>query len=373
MTSLAQARRKLERQKNIKLLASIVDWTVALYIVIPGAIIGFFLYKDFATHVQTLWVAQVPLTIWIVLLFFATRMPTIRTYLQRADRLFLIQDSGQMIQLKQAGFTWSLTKHLCRMIICLALLAPIFIHVHHLTILDFFMYLLLLFTASFGNALVHLRIQSKWLQFCMSVVVWLAGIALFLYVPTVGTALICTILVIFSLMYYQRHYVLDIKHFEQLMELDQVEFYKWQSAIFNMAPELRSQLAPKTKKPRLLWKNSQRMFSRSDYFVEEFVCKSILRNSQYRWGYLRFLLTGLGLILAVPTWTKFVLLALLFVAIRTYMQSIVQQTFEHKIWTIFQVSEEQMQRARVRLTKGFVDFPMLFVFVILVVYVLGYS
>lgn len=368
MTNLVQVRRKLERQKNIKLLASIVDWTVALYMVLPGVIIGFFLYKDFATHVQTLWVAHVPLIMWIVLLFFVTRMPTIRTYLQRADRLFLIQDSKQMIQLKQAGFTWTLTKHLCRIVVYLALLAPIFIKVHHLTIPDFLLYLLLLFTTSFGNALVHLRIQSKWLQLCLSVVIWITGIALFLYAPPVGTVLICTILVIFNLMYYQRHYVLDMKHYEQLVELDQGEFYKWQSTIFKTAPELRSQLAPKMKIPRILWKNSQRMFSHADYFIEELVCKTMLRNSQYKWGYLRFLLTGLGLILVVPGWAKFVLLALLFVALRTYMRSIMQETFEHKIWAIFQVAEEQKQRAIAKLIKGFVDLPLLFICIMLVIY-----
>ncbi|KOS68154.1 hypothetical protein AEA09_06020 [Lysinibacillus contaminans] len=373
MVNLFQTRRKLERQNNVKLLASIVDWTIALYMILPGAIIGFFLYKDFVTDVETLWVAQVPLVIWMVLLFFITSMPTIRTYLQRADRLFLIQDSRQMTQLKRAGFTWTLTKHLCRIVFFLALLVPIFIKVHHLTTLDLLIYLLLFFTASFCKNLVHLRIQIKWQQFCISFVVWVAGIALFLYVSPVVIALICMVLCIVNYMYYERHFVQSMKHFDQLVELDQVEFYKWQSTIFNTAPELRSMLAPKMKKPRFLWTNSKRMFSHSDYFIEELLCKTMLRQSQYKWGYLRLLFTGIGFIIVVPVWVKFVLLILLFFGLRTYMKSILQQTFEHKVWTIFQVSEEQMQRARTRLLKGFVDFPILIVFVMVVVYLTGYS
>ncbi|MFJ7735593.1 ABC transporter permease [Lysinibacillus sp. NPDC097287] len=373
MSNLFHARRKLERHNNFKLITSVIDWTVALYFVVPAAIISFFLYKDFATYVETLWVAQVPLIIWIMLLLLFTGMPTIRTYLQRADRLFLIQDSKQMIQLKRAGFTWTLTKHLCRIGVYLALLAPIFIKVHHLTILDLLSYLLLLFTASFYNALVNLRIQKKWQQFCISVVVWLTSIALFLYVPPIVTASICLILCIACLIYYNRHFGQSMKHFDQLVELDQVEFYKWQSTIFKTAPELRSTLAPKMKKPRILWRNSKRMFSRSDYFIEELLCKTMLRQSQYKWGYLRLLLTGLGLILVTPVWAKFVLLTLLFFGLRTYIKSILQLTFEHNVWTIFQVSEEQMQRARARLIKGFVDIPVLTVFVMVVVYLIGYS
>ncbi|GAB0170900.1 hypothetical protein LSPCS325_43370, partial [Lysinibacillus sp. CTST325] len=51
---------------------------------------------------------HIPLVFFIVLLFLITRIETIRTYLQRADRLFLIQNRKQMVRLKQAGLYWSL-------------------------------------------------------------------------------------------------------------------------------------------------------------------------------------------------------------------------------------------------------------------------
>ena len=368
MVNLFQARQKYERQRNSKLLKSIVDWTVALYLVVPGAIIGYFLYKDFANTVENLWVTHVPLIIWIILLLFVTRMPPIRSYLQHADRLFLIQNQKQLILLKQAGFLWTFAKHLGKIIVCVALLSPIFFKVHHLVLLDLLMILLYLFTASFCNTFVKLRIQSKWLQFSISFVAWLVTILLFLYVPTFMSILICLILIIVCINYYQRHYVLNMKHFEQLVELDQVECYKWQSIIFNNAPELRSQYAPKIKKPQLLWKNSQRMFRKSDYFIEELICKTMLRNAQYKWGYLRFVFTGIGLILVVPGWAKFILLAILFFTLRTLMRSIIHQTFEHKIWSVFQVSLDQRQRAITRLIKGFVDVPILLIFFMLIIY-----
>lgn len=368
MTNLFLERKKYERQHNIKLLKSVVDWTVALYIVIPGAIIGFFLFKDFATSVQTLWVAHIPLIIWIILLLFVTRMPAFRSYLQHADRLFLIQNHKQMVQLKQAGFIWTLAKHLGKMIVFLGLLSPIFFKVHHLVLLDLLIILLYLFTASFCNAVIHLWMQSKWHQFCISLVVWIASISLFLYVPAGMTTFLCSILIIVCINYYQRHYILSMKHFEQQVELDQAEFYKWQSMIFNTAPELRSQFVPKMKKPQLLWKHSQRMFRQSDYFIEELICKTMLRNAQYKWGYLRFLFFGIGLILAVPGWAKFVLLALLFFTLRGLVRSIIQQTFEHKIWTIFHLSDDQIHRAMTRLSHGFVNIPMLSIFILLVIY-----
>ncbi|MGE7692683.1 ABC transporter permease [Lysinibacillus sp. NPDC094177] len=366
MTNLAQQRRKLERSHNFKLLASIIDWTVALYIVVPALVIGFFLYKDFILNISTSWVVHIPLALFIVLLLIITSIETIRTYLHRADRLFLIQNRKQMIRLKRSGLSWTLSKHLIFLVSAIALLAPIFIIVHHVTIVELLILLLLLFTTNFTNAVLQLRLR-KWQQLLSKIFMCILGTASFLYVPIIITALIYLILLVYSTSYYSRHFVYSTKYFDQQVELDQATFYKWQSLLFRITPELQSQLVPKLKKPRLLWKNSKRMFRRSDYFIEELVCKTMLRQKQYRLGYLRFLLMGIGLIFIVPSWAKIIVLGILYFTLRSVMQSVIQQILEHKIWTIFHVSDEQIQAASSRLLKGFVDFPLLCVLMILVI------
>ncbi|MGE8002334.1 ABC transporter permease [Lysinibacillus sp. NPDC093216] len=366
MTSLLQQRRKLERSNNYKLLASIIDWTVALYVVVPALVIGFFLYKDFILNISTSWVIHIPLVFLIVLLFLITRIETIRTYLQRADRLFLIQNRKQMVRLKQAGLYWSLSKHLILLGSALALLAPIFIIVHHVTILELLILLLLLFTTNFTNILLQLKLR-KWQQLVSKIFMCILGTVFFLYVPALLSALIYVILLVCCTSYYNRHFVYSTKHFDQQVEFDQAAFYKWQSLLFQIAPELRSQLVPKLKKPRLLWKNSKRMFRRSDYFIEELVCKTMLRQKQYLFGYLRFLSMGIGLTIIVPSWAKIIVLGILYFTLRSMMQSVIQQTFEHKIWSIFQVTNEQIQAASNRLLKGFVDLPLLCVLIILII------
>ncbi|PJO45591.1 ABC transporter permease [Lysinibacillus xylanilyticus] len=369
MTSLLRQRRKLERSYNFKLLANIIDWTVALYVVVPAIIIGFFLYKDFILNISSSWVIHIPLVFIIVLLFLITRIETIRTYLQRADRLFLIQNRKQMVRLKRAGLYWSLSKHLILLSSALALLAPIFIIVHHVKIFELLILLLLLFTNNFTNVLLQLKLH-KWQQQVSNILMCILGTVCFLYVPVIITALIYLILLVYCTSYYNRHFVYSTKYFDQQVELDQAAFYKWQSLLFQIAPELRSQLVPKLKKPRLLWKNSKRMFRRSDYFIEEIVCKTMLRQKQYLFGYLRFLSMGIGLTIIVPSWAKIIILVILYFTLRSMMQSVIQQIFEHKIWSIFQVTNEQMNAANSRLLKGFVNLPVLCVFVILVIFTL---
>ncbi|MGE7999460.1 ABC transporter permease [Lysinibacillus sp. NPDC093190] len=366
MTSLLRQRKKLERSHNFKLLASVVDWTVALYVVVPAIVVGFFLYKDFILNISTSWVIHIPLVFFIVLLFLITRIETIRTYLQRADRLFLIQNRKHMVRLKQAGFYWSLSKHLILLGSALALLAPIFIIVHHVKILELLILLLLLFTNNFTYALLQLKLH-KWQQLVSKIFMCILGTGCFLYVPVIITALIYLILLVYFTTYYNKHFVYSTKYFDQQVELDQATFYKWQSLLFQIAPELRSQLVPKLKKPRLLWKNSKRMFLRSDYYIEELVCKTMLRQKQYLFGYLRFLSMGFGLTIIVPSWAKIIVLGILYFTLRSMMQSVIQQIFEHKIWSIFQVSNEQIHAASSRLLKGFVDFPLLCVLIILVI------
>ncbi len=366
MTNLAQQRRKLERTNNFKLLANIIDWTVALYIVVPSLVIGFFLYKNFILTISTSWIVHIPLVIFIVLLFIITSIETLRTYLQRADRLFLIQHRKRMIQLKRAGLYWTLSKHLIILSSALALLAPIFIIVHHVTILELLVLLLQLFTSNFTKVLLQLKLR-KWQQLLSNILLSIIGTVCFLYVHIIITSLIYLILLVYCTSYYNRHFINSTKYFDLQVELDQAAFYRWQSILFRIAPELRSQLVPKLKKPRLLWKNSKRMFQRSDYFIEELVCKTMLRQKQYRFGYLRFLLSGIGLIIIVPVWAKIIILGILYFTLRSMMQSVIQQIFEHKIWTIFQVSKEQIQVASNRLLKGFVDLPILCVLIILII------
>ncbi|MFE3576444.1 ABC transporter permease [Lysinibacillus sp. NPDC059133] len=366
MTNIVQQRRKLERSHNFKLLASIVDWTVALYVVVPAIVIGFFLYKDFILNISTSWVIHIPLVFIIVLLFLITRIETIRTYLQRADHLFLIQNRKQMVRLKQAGLYWSLSMHLILLGSGLALLAPIFIIVYHVTVLELLSLLLLLFTTNFMKVVLQLKLR-KWQQLVSNIFMCILGTICFLYVPTIITSLIYLILLVYCTSFYNKHYVYITKFFDQQVELDQAAFYKWQSLLFQIAPELRSQLVPTLKKPRLLWKNSKRMFRRSDYFIEELVCKTMLRQKQYRLGYLRFLLSGIGLIIIVPAWAKMIILGILYFTLRSMMQSVIQQILEHKIWSIFQVSNEQFQTANKRLLKGFVDLPLLCVLIIFII------
>ncbi|KOS62137.1 ABC transporter permease [Lysinibacillus agricola] len=366
MTNIVQQRRKLERSHNFKLLASVIDWTVALYVVVPTLVIGFFLYKDFLLTISTSWVVHIPLAFLIVLLFFITRIETIRTYLQRADRLFLIQNRKQMIRLKRAGLYRSLSKHLILLGSGLALLAPIFIIVHHVTVLELLSLLLLLFTTNFVKVLLQLKLR-KWQQLVCNIFMCILGTVCFLYVPVIITSLIYLILLVYCTSYYDKHFIYNTKYFDQQVELDQAAFYKWQSLLFQIAPELRSQLVPTLKKPRLLWKNSKRMFRRSDYFIEELICKTMLRQKQYRLGYLRFLLSGIGLIIIVPAWAKMIMLGILYFTLRSMMQSVIQQILEHKIWSIFQVSNEQIHAASRRLLKGFVDLPLLIVLIILII------
>ena len=368
MTSLFHQRRALERRHNVKLLRSIVDWTVAIYLLVPTIIVGFFLYKDFATHVQTLWVAQLPFIVYIILLFFITRIETIRTYLQPADRLFLIQRENKLIQLKRSGLYWTLLKHLTILVMFLSLLAPIFLKVFHVSVTSYFLLLLLLLTFNYCHAVICLRLHQKWQQLLCTFVVRFIGILLFSYAAHVVIAISCVIAFIVSTKFYTFHYIQSTKHFIQQVERDEAVFYKWQRILFQISPELNSQIVPQMKKPRLFWRNSKRMFRRSDFFLEELVCKTIWRQKQYCIGYLRLLTMAFGLMMIVPVWAKFVVLVMLYFILKSLMQSIIQQILEHKIWTIFQASKMQIHLATLRLIRGFVHFPLLCFLVLMLLF-----
>ncbi|MEG0259704.1 MAG: ABC transporter permease [Lysinibacillus sp.] len=366
MPNLFKERFLLEWQRNKKLFASIFDWTVTVYIAIPALIISFFLYKDYALHVESLWIADLHLAIILLALFVFTSKLTIRTYLQRADRLFLVQQQNIMRSLKQAGLYCSLTKQLLLFCVFLSFLLPLFIKVHHFTILDVMSLWALLFVVSFSSALLKYRIKKTWLHFTLQLCISLLSIYLFFYIPKIVLLVICASLYTFCLRSYNKHFIQQMKHFDEQVEQDQEVSYKWQRTVFQVAPELRSQLTPKMKKPRFLLKNSKHLVKRSDYFVEELVCKTMLRNSHYKWGFLRFYSVGIGLTPLLPLWGKLIVVTMLYFALRSYMQSVLQEITKHKVWTIFQVNQATIQVANKRLMKWFVQYPLLIVFIIII-------
>src|SRR5690606_10669159 len=114
-------------QFNFKLLHSITDWTVLLYLVVPSVIIGFFLYRDIAGDFQVLELQPLPLLLLLFGISFFLVKPSLRLFIYDADLLFYKQHGRKIHHIKLWGYWYSFLHYNFVLVILLLLASPFII------------------------------------------------------------------------------------------------------------------------------------------------------------------------------------------------------------------------------------------------------
>lgn len=108
-----------------------VDWTVALYIVIPALFFGGYQYVLWWQE-PPYWLKQVPYFMWRSALFLFTVSGTVRYFVEEADQLFLVQRSDWFRRMMAWGAAYSLGLNLIWTVLLGVLLYPLLTGVYGL-------------------------------------------------------------------------------------------------------------------------------------------------------------------------------------------------------------------------------------------------
>ncbi|PYI50716.1 ABC transporter permease [Paenibacillus flagellatus] len=106
-----------------------VDWTVALYIVIPALAVAAYQYASW-WRVAPGWAEGVPLPVWLAAVYVLTGFGGVRLFLEEADQLFLIRNASWMNRLKRSGIAYSLAVRTIGSAAAAAAAAPFLVRVH---------------------------------------------------------------------------------------------------------------------------------------------------------------------------------------------------------------------------------------------------
>ncbi|WP_098741918.1 ABC transporter permease [Paenibacillus sp. EZ-K15] len=113
-------------------LATVVDWIVMLYIIVPGLLLGGGLYRELWTSPLPGWAQFFPLqaVVGILLFMFSGR---VLLFLEEADVLFLRQQGGWMKGLMIRGMVYSHTVSAIKGLVVTVLALPILVREHGIT------------------------------------------------------------------------------------------------------------------------------------------------------------------------------------------------------------------------------------------------
>ncbi|MFB9757593.1 ABC transporter permease [Ectobacillus funiculus] len=129
-------------KEKFKMVRSVVDWTSALYFIIPALIFGAMYYRSLWDQIPNWplylfgttfseWEPQlqehIAFSVVLFVLYSVTYFRSIRSFLEEADSLFLLQALSLLRSIIIRGIVYSFIRICFTNIVCIALLLPIVI------------------------------------------------------------------------------------------------------------------------------------------------------------------------------------------------------------------------------------------------------
>ncbi|WP_018212894.1 ABC transporter permease [Desulfitobacterium hafniense] len=139
----------------------VVDWIVALYIVIPGLALFLDTYVDWWQEPPSLFFA-LPLTILLPIVVVFCRSGTLRIFVEEADQLFLFQHRSWLKGLVAYSIAFQILANLLITGLLAFLCAPFLLAVHHVDLAGFFWFFLLLLICRINAGLFKQCLQHRW-------------------------------------------------------------------------------------------------------------------------------------------------------------------------------------------------------------------
>lgn len=302
-----------------KVLRSIADWTVIVYILVPLGVFCGVIYRSWWLEIPA-WIHNIPFIVPFFLLYFLTWIGNFHTLVVEADKVFLVKQLHLIGRLKVLGYCYSLFLQAMVMAAGFLCLLPFLLHYYLLDWSDILV-LFVYFTAlqsCFMLCKYHIRKIESMLAKSLCVVFLFLVFNWFsqwiYHIVDIGTTIpvyvlsliILTLSIFFSLTALRKIASIDLH-----IELEQERKTSMVQAIYLAAPEIEKPVIMRRKKPRI-FKNSKRIFQKRtpiNGFIELFI-KIVIRNSNYLYGYIMLINSTTGaMIIVPPLWLKILIFA----------------------------------------------------------------
>lgn len=311
-------RMKRDAKFQVKAFGLVVDWTVFIYILIPILIaLGVIDYRLWQAAPD--WTSLVPVSLFGLCLFFAAQVSSVRTYVEQADELFVIQNLKYYQALIQTGKCFTVLKTVLETAMLIFYILPIFkvgyqLSNHLIVLIYCYVILWSLFQklASRWFSLRGFRWRGRIFSVLALVFYGMGFYGLFEQpVLFAGITLIIFAITLFLLKKEKQ----PLRFFHAEVERERNEKWKWAILFMMRSGEVES--IKKMRKYPFLNKHSRPIFSERwpEKVLVEMYWKWHIRKGRQLKFYLYFISVAFYAMVIVPQKVKFiVLLFILFAA-----------------------------------------------------------
>lgn len=295
-------------------IKTILDWTVIVYIVIPGLVIFSSVYRSWWYELPE-WAFLIPSGLLFFIFFLFAWVGQIRTYIQDADQLFLLKHHTLFLRLKIIAATYSIVSNGLMLLIIFLLSLPFLMKNYLYTVTEIVSLYVIFF--SLKLVIMSLKIEIKRIdsQFVQKIVTTLSFIMftmLFAFIisswndgKVILLTVICIALIAIAGVIIVP-YVKKQSEFHNHLLIEKMERVKYIDIIFSLSYDIEKTNVITRKRP-LLFRKSQRIFKKRTAkrgFIELFI-KVFIRNSLHITSYFQLIfVTSFAIIVLPPMWMK---------------------------------------------------------------------
>lgn len=321
-----------EKKFQKKVFGMVLDWTIVTYLVIPIIIaLGVIDYRLWQS--PPAWTSIIPVELFSLCLFVITIFFSMRTYIEQADELFVIQNIKFYNTLIQRGKYWAVLKSVFETGAVMLYILPIFSIGYHLSSQS----LLAIYFFVFLWSLYH-KLIARW--FFLRRIIWRRRIFSFLAFVLYGIGIYCifnspvifisiTLLIFITVLFLLKREKLPIRYFHAEADFERNEKWKWASQIMLQSGEFEG--IQKTRKYPLLNKSSRPIFSERtpEKVLTEMYWKWHIRKWRQLKYYLYFISVAFYATAILPLKIKFWVLAFIILAGYKIQESIWKTFITH--------------------------------------------
>ncbi|MDG4656342.1 ABC transporter permease [Ectobacillus antri] len=312
MRNLFYQRLLYEWRQKWKVLRSVVDWTIALYFVVPVLVFAGIYHASLWDQTPT-WVHTIPLPILCVPVLSLLSLGGVRSFLEAADSLFLIQSPHlQSVVKKGIGYTF-LTVAIWMTVFTLYGL-PLLQNGYELSVQQVMgIWLFMVYMTILQRCLQDLIYSDLWWErllygFVTRVVIILltsGGVWLLLHKPVFLLFYSILLIIIWRCLQLKLRYRFA---FLREVEREQKEAMKWTSTVMIGGGHLPKPV--ETKKPRIFPQSKRLLRTRNkEWKIAELFCKEYARTDTNRQFYFMTMSYSALSLWITPWWIASIVIA----------------------------------------------------------------
>jgi Predicted ABC-type exoprotein transport system, permease component len=329
-----------------RVLHTVLDWSVMLYIAIPAAVILPFAYADFWRNIHLYWDARLPVQIVLILLLILSGYGNIRTYLFDADLLFLIQRRKVIRQLKRDSFLSSLLALSLVEAVLLFAALPVLVGIYRYTV----PLILSLFLVVSAYKLMSMTIRKAAGH---AVIRWLLRVVSFSLTGMVLTTASFQLWIVFGGIVWLLMLWLNVRRFTEIndwareLENEYGMHTRLIRVILRYTGEVPKPQTRSSRKPLLFFRKSGRIFKQrsEENGLLEFLLKSVLRNKKHLSLYYKLIGVTCIAVLFLPFWLKWTIFFLFIWFINRWLGTLFLDLTVNDFFVLVPFRSENAERA----------------------------